>query len=308
MELVTARSGAFAAFVALVEGDSQHLLAICEPENETRELLCDRTRWMGDTDDDKQAWLWLARQVLSVHTSSAHERRTYINDRLGETEQTLAMSCVIGEPHARYFAAVPITTSRGYDIGYLAVVGQATFGGLTPAQLGLLERLAQRSISLLEAAREKHIQGRWSKMNTNLERFLYNPDVHTELLEDPPSFLEKTDQTGKGVEVHPYSEQDQNGMHGHLSLELGAAESAKEVQRETNMAEETDRSTPAPKEDTSTGSEGEDKKSSSRTKKRETTYRMTFQRAARCLREALHVYDSPGPVRMCLISAKLDNT
>lgn len=236
MELATLRLGVFGAFVALNAGQALHLLASCRRDPTSQQPIYDRTEWLGGTDEDKKAWLWLAHQLLAARSNVSHTPPAYTIDRLDEDKETARLSSVTQAPHLRYYAAVPIVTSLGIDIGYLAVVGQETFGGLDTAHIEYLVGLSRKYMVLLEATRGKHIRERWSNMNENLDRFLFNPNVHAEILEEPPSFLGKTEDRGRGIQDRPLRDKEQNGERGYLSLNLGAIEMEEQVKREEHMA------------------------------------------------------------------------
>lgn len=295
MELATIRLGAFGAVIALVADEAHHVLASCEQDPVSQKYVCNRAEWLNSAETDEKVWIGLAKQLFSAHTDTDHQQHFYTIDRLDHLEEIPALSCVISEPYLRHYTAVPIKTSRKIDIGYLAIVGQATFGGLDGAELEYLASLSERCMTLLEATRADHIQRRWSMMNENIGRFLFNPVVHAEMQEDPPSLLGDIKKRGRGVKARPNLLEKENKDQDHISLELGAVETADQLEREDDMfsgGDKSDRVASEPiRNEGHIMDEGNGHNvSATETERGETTYRKTFNRAAMFIRDALDVY------------------
>ncbi|KAF2205061.1 hypothetical protein GQ43DRAFT_460273 [Delitschia confertaspora ATCC 74209] len=294
VELAATRLGVFAAFVALTDGQEQHLLAGYKGEISLEETSGDSMGWLGKTDVDKQSWLWLAQQVsATLKRTNADETPVYTLDRLDQNAHTSQLSSVIDAPHLRWYTAVPIVTSLGIDIGYLAVIDGGNHGGLNTAQINYLASLPRKCMKLLESAREKHLRERWLKMNGNLHDFLRNPSLHAEMLEEPPCFQSSGDQGEPGGANHqsPLESKERGRPRGYINPSLGAEAAKTQVQREKGMAkegEEIERNLSAQAQDEGPATTGMDRRSKS-PQKRETTYRRTFRRAAEFLRDALDV-------------------
>lgn len=58
---------------------------------------------------------------------------------------------VTGEPHIRFYAGVPLTTSDGHNLGTVCVIDTKPRAGLSDADARFLERLARLAINDLEA-------------------------------------------------------------------------------------------------------------------------------------------------------------
>jgi GAF domain-containing protein len=57
---------------------------------------------------------------------------------------------VLGDPHIRFYAGIPLTTQTGWRVGTLCVIDKAPRQGLTDDQVATLERLADRVMELME--------------------------------------------------------------------------------------------------------------------------------------------------------------
>lgn len=153
-------------------------------------------------------------------------------------------------------------------------------------------------MTLFEATRVDHIQSRWSNRNENLGRFLFNPVVHAEMQEDPPLLLGDIKNRGRGVKAHPNLLERENRNQGHISLELGAVETADQPKREDDTfsgGDKSDRVASEPiKYEGHIMDEGNGHNvSATETERGETTYRKTFNRAAMFITDALDVYEIP---------------
>lgn len=135
MELATIRLGIFVAVIAMVADEAHHVLASCEKDPVSQKYVCNPAEWLNSAETDEKVWFWLAKQLFSAHIDTDHQQRFYTINRLDHLEESSALSCVNSEPYLRYYTAVPIKTSREINIGYLAIVGQATFAGLNEAEL-----------------------------------------------------------------------------------------------------------------------------------------------------------------------------
>jgi signal transduction histidine kinase/CheY-like chemotaxis protein/PAS domain-containing protein len=72
---------------------------------------------------------------------------------LATDARTAGMSLVTCAPNIRFYAGIPLVTSRGYPLGSLCVIdGQPRPGGLHPAQIDALTALARQTMAQIEMA------------------------------------------------------------------------------------------------------------------------------------------------------------
>ncbi|KAF3035909.1 hypothetical protein E8E12_002550 [Didymella heteroderae] len=82
------------------------------------------------------------------------------------------LSFIAGPPHFRYYAGVPLRTSRGINIGSIYILDSRLRPALNPSEKAFLGVLADNVIQHLEMSRDKKDRQRTFKMNECLSAFV----------------------------------------------------------------------------------------------------------------------------------------
>jgi GAF domain-containing protein len=62
---------------------------------------------------------------------------------------------VLGDPHIRFYAGIPLTTRAGWRVGTLCVIDTKPRASLTDDQIATLERLADKTMELMQARKNR---------------------------------------------------------------------------------------------------------------------------------------------------------
>ena len=82
------------------------------------------------------------------------------------------LSFIAGPPHFRYYAGVPLRTSRGINIGSIYILDSKVRLALNPSEKAFLGVMADNVIQHLEMSRDKKDRQRTFKMNECLSAFV----------------------------------------------------------------------------------------------------------------------------------------
>ncbi|KAL1649325.1 hypothetical protein SLS61_006433 [Didymella pomorum] len=82
------------------------------------------------------------------------------------------LSFIAGPPHFRYYAGVPLRTSRGINIGSIYILDSKVRPALNPSEKAFLGVMADNVIQHLEMSRDKKDRQRTFKMNECLSAFV----------------------------------------------------------------------------------------------------------------------------------------
>jgi signal transduction histidine kinase/CheY-like chemotaxis protein len=82
------------------------------------------------------------------------------------------LSFIAGPPHFRYYAGVPLRTSRGINIGSIYILDSMVRPALNPSEKAFLGVMADNVIQHLEMSRDKKDRQRTFKMNECLSAFV----------------------------------------------------------------------------------------------------------------------------------------
>ncbi|KAL0253404.1 hypothetical protein SLS55_010383 [Diplodia seriata] len=304
---------AFAAFITLTDGTTQHLLAgSWRDKYDSDDPHPPPTpQWLAPTSADRAAWLHLLRLTLGLNNDaddddhnqdSQHERadasptgNPITRCRLADDTHTAHLTCVNEAPHLRRFAAAPIVSARGIAIGAVFAVYTTgrMLGGQRNPQTRLLRATADKAMAQLEAARAVRLRDRMAALHGRLKSFVKFKDIVAQLSEEPPMAHrhrreEREDGSPEvvGSELHKEQElgeddiADGAGLRGSHEGEAGA------LQRNHDNAGDP-ASVSVDNTDGGKGAGGD--KPGHGDSDDETTYRKVFARAAEGLRCGMDV-------------------
>ncbi|KAL1639602.1 hypothetical protein SLS58_007802 [Diplodia intermedia] len=209
-EVVAVRLNAFAAFITLTDGTTQHLLAgSWRDKYDSDDPHPPPTpQWLAPTSADRAAWLHLLRLTLGLNNdadadannndhnqNSQHERadasptgNPITRCRLADDIHTAHLTCVNDAPNLRRFAAAPIVSARGIAIGAVFAVYTTgrMLGGQRNPQTRLLRATADKAMAQLEAARAVRLRDRVAALHGRLKSFVKFKDIVAQLSEESP--------------------------------------------------------------------------------------------------------------------------
>ncbi|OJD34181.1 histidine kinase-group i protein [Diplodia corticola] len=212
VEVVAVRLNAFAAFITLTDGSTQHLLAgSWHDKHDSDDPNPPPTpQWFAPTPADRAAWLHLFRLTLGLNDDDDNENTPdHLNKptptppitrrRLADAPHTAHLTCVTSAPHARRFAAAPIVSARGVPIGAVFTLHTRPrlLGGERNAQARLLHATAAKAMAQLEVARAVRSRDRLAALHGKLKAFVKFKDVVALMSEEPPVVVRRRRRDGQ---------------------------------------------------------------------------------------------------------------
>lgn len=171
---LTATAGVFAAFASLTDGCTQRVLAGTWGQTDG-----DGWSWLAGKEQDHHAWLSLARRTHGLDHDASD--RLFpdggVAVLLDRDPRAADLSCVVGPPHVKYYAAVPIRTRRRICIGTLFILDQVTRPDSFDADLTFLSSVAAKCMTQLETARESHLKSRITRISDGVCSFIHSRSV-----------------------------------------------------------------------------------------------------------------------------------
>ncbi|KAG9233822.1 histidine kinase-group I protein [Amylocarpus encephaloides] len=172
-QLVAWRTGARRSMIGLIDAHTQYFVA-----ESTRTVdLIDAAKhgpgddlWMGCSHVSKAGKL-CETTVESQQTTEGCYPSFIVND-LAKDERFNQLPFVIGPPHLRFYAGVPLVTKRGIAIGSLFIVDDHVRDGLSKDQIHFLGTMAVTVMKHLEMSREVEEHRRGMKMSRGLASFV----------------------------------------------------------------------------------------------------------------------------------------
>lgn len=259
-DVTHSRLQTFGLFISLTDGFRQRLIAGTW-NNNGHNGDDDAPHWLAPEDADKEKWLWLGRQTLSLDRSPPGTAVV----RLHENEHTANLGCVKTYPNLAYYAAAPIVTSQQVAIGNVFLVDVVDRSHSESRDLDYLLKTARKCMAQLESSRAAYLRERVTRVSRSLNSFVLSRKITARLHEEPPVLNRKpghTSSSSSDTETRPNPELDETAADFVRS----------ELQRDG------DGKTP--------GSGEQESRSNVRG---ETTYRQTFAKAADVLRHGLGV-------------------
>ncbi|KAK7707720.1 hypothetical protein SLS57_009235 [Botryosphaeria dothidea] len=259
-DVTHSRLQTFGLFISLTDGFRQRLIAGTW-NNNGHNGDDDAPHWLAPEDADKEKWLWLGRQTLSLDRSPPGTAVV----RLHENEHTANLGCVKTYPNLAYYAAAPIVTSQQVAIGNVFLVDVVDRSHSESRDLDYLLKTARKCMAQLESSRAAYLRERVTRVSRSLNSFVLSRKITARLHEEPPVLNGKpghTSSSSSDTETRPNPELDETAADFVRS----------ELQRDG------DGKTP--------GSGEQESRSNVRG---ETTYRQTFAKAADVLRHGLGV-------------------
>jgi diguanylate cyclase (GGDEF)-like protein/PAS domain S-box-containing protein len=125
--------------------------SICQVPMAAVTLIDERRQWFKSTVGIDMVELDLA---LSFCTYGIQQGQPVVVSDARDDARFARSPLVLGEPHIRFYACVPLATSEGYRVGTLVVVDQRP-QQLSPQQLAGLETLASQAMLLMELRRQR---------------------------------------------------------------------------------------------------------------------------------------------------------
>lgn len=125
--------------------------SICQVPMAGITLIDDRRQWFKSIFGLEMVELDL---TLSFCTYTIERGAPLVVSDAREDARFARSPLVLGEPHIRFYACVPLTTSEGFRVGTLVVVDQQP-RELTAQQLSALETLAGQAVLLMEFRRQR---------------------------------------------------------------------------------------------------------------------------------------------------------
>lgn len=175
----------------LIDEDTQYFLAGSVKSSE-RELEgglqgidpC----WLGASHADKESWLWLGQQTVGLDAAST-SLRCFVIPNLSRNESSMRLPSVTGPPHLEFYAAAPITTKLGINIGAFSVVDTCLRHDLSEDEQNLLVKMAGSCMSQLEMVREAALRQRGIRMSQAFSSFIVSGESSSQMIREPPSFF-----------------------------------------------------------------------------------------------------------------------
>lgn len=176
----------------LTDGRTQHLLAGTVKTSEealSEEHGHDSVRFLGQSDADKEAWLWLGQQTLELGSGpQSDSQRFFVVPDMSQHERLKTLSSLAGPPFLKFCAAAPLRTKLDISIGYLLVVYNTARHSLSGYETDCVTSMASQCMGQLDMARGMEVRRRGVKMSDALESFIRCPPIIAQILEEPPSF------------------------------------------------------------------------------------------------------------------------
>lgn len=172
-QLVAWKLGADRALISLVDGSNQYFLAestksvnlvdpqICETGDEL---------WLGCGASSRNGGL--CEQTIKVKSADPSIYPAFIVPDMSQDERFKNAPFVMGAPHLRFHAGVPLVTKRGIPIGSLFVVDSRARSGLTVEQRRFMGVMAGTVMRHMEMVREVEEHRKGMKMSRGLASFV----------------------------------------------------------------------------------------------------------------------------------------
>ncbi|KAK9847245.1 hypothetical protein MYU51_019703 [Penicillium brevicompactum] len=193
------RFGCNRSFISVIDGQSQHIIAETTTSISLRhrdQHLPDDGIYLGFRTLDL-SWgvcphtikLFTAQDAsLELDTPNITASRTrYIIRNFADEECFKDRPYVVGWPHMRFYAEVPLFSPSGHVLGSYCVVDDTPRSAFGDAEVALLQELADATAQYLESARIVHFHRRAEKLVTGVTDLVtHHSDPDAELKESHP--------------------------------------------------------------------------------------------------------------------------
>ncbi|KAK8180766.1 hypothetical protein BC567DRAFT_294218 [Phyllosticta citribraziliensis] len=267
-QVIATQLNVFGAFVNLSDGRSQRLVA----GNWGRTSSNPDTLRLARSEADRETWLWLARRAIVQAPGPLLANGAFAVD-LMHHERTADLPCVSDAPHLRHYAAAPLTTKLGIQIGTLFVVDNSMGRvSVSADDLEFLVSVANKCMSQLESTRQIYLRQRVDRICGSLGSFIQYRSLFSKVHEKRPSLGSWSKyRSSSACEGMAMANQNDDALT-RSTPGPNAATSSNEQFETSHMSDERSKPNESPLKQSP-----------------ETTYQSVFRRAAESLGEALDV-------------------